>query len=69
MTRIELIDGLKAAAEREKEFHPKLSNGTLITAWERRKNSLMAHAEAIEKLEQKTAELEKFIQTLKSRPF
>lgn len=65
MARIELTDGLIAAAERELEFHPKASNKP-ITAWRRRQDTLLRHANAIEATEKKLKALE---DTLASRPF
>lgn len=70
MARKALTDGLIDAAAREKDFHPKQPNGTtVITAWERRKNTLLNHAEAIEALERKTADLEELIKDIQSSPF
>lgn len=70
MARSELIDGLKAAADREVDFHPKQLNGRVeITAWRRRWQTLVRHADAIEALEQKTAELDARLKQVESSPF
>jgi hypothetical protein len=70
MARNELVDGLVAAADREVDFHPKQLNGkTVITAWKRRQDTLIRHADAIEALEKRTAELDARLKQVESSPF
>lgn len=59
MADMMLRDGLIAAAQREAEFHPtRLADGKPISAWERRGATLVRHADRIEALEARIAELE-----------
>lgn len=70
MARFELVDGIVSAANREVDFHPKQLDGkTVITAWKRRQGTLIRHADAIESLERKVAELEKKIEQGATLPF
>jgi len=51
-------DGVRAAADREKEFHPKTSAGKDITAWDRRATSIEALVKEVNALGSRVAELE-----------
>lgn len=69
-------DGIRAAAEREKEFHPTRPNGSKITAWERRAVTLEATVDEINQLSDEletikadVAEAKAALEALKSRPF
>lgn len=51
-------DGVRAAAEREKEFHPTTPAGKPITAWDRRASTIETLVESLNSLETRVAELE-----------
>lgn len=50
-------DGIRAAADRESEFHPTKGSKP-ITAWQRRADTLEATVAAVNNLEARVAELE-----------
>lgn len=51
-------DGVRAAADRENEFHPKTEAGKLITAWDRRATTIETLVTRVNQLDEKVAELE-----------
>lgn len=59
-------DGIDAAANREKEFHPTTREGKPITAWERRARTLKILTQEVNRLSQELALLKK---ELNNRPF
>lgn len=59
-------DGIIAAADREKQLHPKGPDGKPITAWERRGKTLHATVTEVNSLRHELEELKK---VMTSRPF
>lgn len=51
-------DGVRAAADREQEFHPKTPAGKPITAWDRRATTIETIVANVNSLETRVAELE-----------
>lgn len=59
-------DGIAAAALQEAELHPKTAKGKPITAWNRRRDTLIG---AIAEVNRLSKELSKLKEDLSSRPF
>jgi hypothetical protein len=69
-----LPDGIQAAADREKQFHPKvLPAGTPISAWQRRADTLIEAIGEVNRLRGDLGEVERELAALKGalvqRPF
>lgn len=66
-------DGIVAAADREKEFHPASMGGTTITAWDRRAKTLVSAIDVVNSLNilatTTALELAELKKELASRPF
>lgn len=53
-----IADGVRAAAVREDEFHPKTKTGKTITAWDRRATTIENIVTVVNDLSNRVAELE-----------